>query len=340
MGNLIMNIVSEFRVGEFYTNDQIRFSLKLENLGGIRPSISSDKTLHHIAVMTTTEESRKLICENPYCDRIEDNVLIFTAQGREGDQELRGRNKRLIEQYVLPIPIYGFINEGSQTYTFLGLLELLRHYQESQADRRKKLRKVWIFEFQIHQQPDVVPIDQANIISATILRESLNLNPLAHNEREVIDLPGEEKRLDDLEVSFEIEDLRAHLLKIPPYSFEYLIKELMEKNGFSDVRVTSASSDGGIDINAYVDIGNDFFGGTHIQAQIKRWRHAIGSVEINKFRGALSTTAKGVFITTSHYTRASILEANHKHKLCITLIDGKRLSRMIAKSNLHIKNYF
>jgi len=335
----MMNIVSEFRIGEYYSNDQIRFSLKLENLGGIRPSISSDKTLRYIAIMTTADESRKLICENPYCDRIEDNVLIFTAQGREGDQELRGRNKRLIEQYALPIPIFGFINEGKQIYRFLGLLELLRHYQELQTDRRKTLRKVWLFEFQIHQQPDVVPLDQASIISAKILSESLNRDPLAYNEREVIELPGEEKKSDDSEGSFEIEDLRAHLLQIPPYNFEHLIKTLMEKNGFSDVSLTSASGDGGIDINAYVNIENDFFGGTHVQAQVKRWRHAVGSIEINKFRGALSTTAKGVFITTSHYTKASILEANHKLKPSINLIDGKKLSRILIKTNLNIRNY-
>jgi len=335
-----MNItVSEFGVGEYYTNDQIRFSLRLENLGGIRPSISSDKTLQHIAIMTAAEESNKLTCENPYRDRIEDNVLIFTAQGREGDQQLRGRNKRLIEQYALPIPFYGFINEGKQTYRFLGLLELLRHYQEIQADIRKTLRRVWLFEFKIHQQPEVVPINQANIISANILGESHKLNKFTNNEREVIELPGEEKMSYDPTESYAIEDLRSQLLKIPPYNFEHLIKKLMQESGFLDVSVTSLSGDGGIDINAYVDVVNDFFGGTHVQAQIKRWRHAVGSVEINKFRGALSPTAKGVFITTSHYTRASILEANHKLKPCITLIDGTRLSRMIIKLNIDIGCY-
>ena len=33
-----MSALAEFRVGELYTNDQIRFALSLENLGGIRPS--------------------------------------------------------------------------------------------------------------------------------------------------------------------------------------------------------------------------------------------------------------------------------------------------------------
>lgn len=111
----------------------------------------------------------------------------------------------------------------------------------------------------------------------------------------------------------------------------------MEKNGFYDVSVTAMSGDGGIDINAYVDKANEFFTGTHVQAQVKRWRHVIGNVEINNFRGALSTTAKGVFITTSHYTRAAVMEAQHKSKLSITLIDGPKLSSMVIRSGLNIE---
>ncbi len=42
---------------------------------------------------------------------------------------------------------------------------------------------------------------------------------------------------------------------------------------------------------AYVPDNDDFFAGTHVQFQAKRWRHAVGSVEINSFRGALSATA-------------------------------------------------
>ncbi len=150
----------------------------------------------------------------------------------------------------------------------------------------------------------------------------------------------DEKRIEYASMPIEVEEIRSRFFQISPYGFEYLIKNLMELNGFYDVSVTSASADAGIDINGYVDISNDFFGGTHVQAQVKRWRHAVGSVEINKFRGALSTTAKGVFITTSHYTRASISEAKHKSKPCITLIDGSRLSSMIIKSGLNLNKFY
>ncbi|MGB9029582.1 MAG: hypothetical protein WCC27_05635, partial [Acidobacteriaceae bacterium] len=66
-----MNKLASFRVGETYTNDQIRFSLDLENLGGIRPSLDSSRNLRHVAIMTAEAGSGKLQSENPYRDRIE-----------------------------------------------------------------------------------------------------------------------------------------------------------------------------------------------------------------------------------------------------------------------------
>lgn len=333
-----MNPVTAFQVGDVYTNDQIRFSLELENLGGIRPSVDARKNLRHLAIITVAEQSARSFADNPYHDRIEGDVLIYTAQGREGDQQISGRNKRLLEQYSAPVPFFGFINLGQQTYRFLGLLELLRHYQEIQTDRRKTFRKVWVFEFRIHTQPAVIPVDQAATISASLLSESRRENLLSDHEREVTGLPSESQPGHTLP-SFEVEDLRGHLLQILPYRFEHLIKELVAVSGFSNASVTSASGDGGIDINAYVDDANDFFAGTHVQAQVKRWRHSVGSVEINQFRGALTTTAKGVFITTSHYTRAAIMEARHASKPCITLIDGSRLSSMIIRAKVNFKNF-
>ena len=122
-----MNQVQSFEVGKLYTNDQIRFSLDVENLGGIRPALDGQRNVRHVAVLTTADDAGKVISENPYRDRIEGEILIYTAQGREGDQQLSGRNKRLVEQYLIPVPFFGFINVGKQTYRFLGLLELLRH---------------------------------------------------------------------------------------------------------------------------------------------------------------------------------------------------------------------
>jgi hypothetical protein len=65
-----MDKLTFFEVGKSYTNDQIRFSLDLENLGGIRPSLDANRNLRHVAVLTAAENSGKLPAENPYQDRI------------------------------------------------------------------------------------------------------------------------------------------------------------------------------------------------------------------------------------------------------------------------------
>lgn len=111
---------------------------------------------------------------------------------------------------------------------------------------------------------------------------------------------------------------------------------MMERDGFVRVSVTKASGDGGIDLNAHVTESNDYFSGTHVQVQAKRWRHAVGSVELNKFRGALSSTAKGIFVTTSHFTRAAVAEAKHDAKPSISLVDGHRLSGIVQRLELMV----
>jgi hypothetical protein len=328
-----MNELTFFKVGETYTNDQIRFALDLENLGGIRPALDSNRNIRHVAIMTAAEDSGRLPTENPYHDRIEGSILIYTAQGREGDQVLAGRNKRLVEQYAVPTPFFGFTNIGRQRYRFLGLLELLRHYQESQADKKGNLRKVWVFEFRIHDIPEVVPLEDAISISASLLAESRRNNPLGGPEREVAPLP-ESREEADATTPVERETVRARLFQFTPYDLEHFIKRVFERTGFVKVSVTRATGDGGIDVNAYVDEANDFFAGTHVQAQVKRWRHAVGSPEINNFRGALSTTAKGVFVTTSHFTRAALAEARRETKPSIALVDGDRLAGIVIRSGI------
>ena len=329
----MMNRLTYFQVGEHYTNDQIRFSLDLENLGGIRPSVDARGNVKHLAVLTADVDSGKLRIENPYCDRIEQDVLVYTAQGKAGDQNISGRNKRLIEQYSVPIPFFGFSNIGKQTYRFLGLLELLRHYQETQPDIQGQLRKVWLFEFRIHENPNVIPIDEARVIAAALLEQSRNATANSNLDRELGNVT-ETAATEPMSFNPEVELLRARLMTVQPYRFEHLIKTLMEYSGFRDVSVTPASADGGIDIDAFVEKETDFFAVTHVQAQVKRWRHAVGSVEINGFRGALSSTAKGIFITTSAFTRAAVAEARHDSKPCISLIEGTRLASLFIEKGI------
>ena len=47
--------------------------------------------------------------------------------------------------------------------------------------------------------------------------------------------------------------------------------------------------------------------------------------------------AKGVFVTTSHFTKAAIQEAKHTGKPSIALIDGFMLASMIKNIHLTIE---
>ncbi len=330
-----MNTLQDFVVGQKYTNDQIRYSLNLENLGGIRPSVGSDSKLHHLALMTTLETARKRKQENPYEDRIEGDVLTYTATGKQGDQKLVGKNKRLLEQYTGSTPFYGFANEGRQVYHFLGLLELLRHYSEVQFDKSGELRTVWIFEFRIHRVPEVVPIDHAASISEALILESRSKTPLESDDQSVVVANPPERDIERIRF-IEAEQVRSVLLTIDPYRFEHLLKDLILMRGFRDVIVTKSSGDGGIDLSGYVSQKDDFFAETFVQFQAKRWRHSVGSGEINSFRGALSSAAKGVFVTTSHFTKAAVEEGKHQNKPSITLIDGQRLAQIVHAVSLDL----
>jgi HJR/Mrr/RecB family endonuclease len=326
------NQLPEFRVGQTYSNDQIGFSLDVENLGGIRPALDGQGNVRHVVVLTAEQGSGKVFSDNPYRDRIEDNILVYTGQGRMGDQKLTGRNKRLVEQYQSPIPLLAFSNVGKQKYRFLGLLETLRHYQENQVDRSCGIRSVWIFEFKIHSNPPVVPISHARALTEAILSEAASRRTNAIPETEFM------VSLQDVPVSqqIRIEELRAEMLQLSPSGFENFLEVVMARSGFTDISVSGKSGDGGIDLNAVADTSNIFYAGTHVQVQAKRWRHSVGNVEINHFRGAVSPRAKGIFITTGVFTPAAVRESVHEHKPTISLIDGLHLALVVDKLSIKV----
>lgn len=71
------------------------------------------------------------------------------------------------------------------------------------------------------------------------------------------------------------------------------------------------------------------FENTLVQVQAKRWLHSVGRKEVAELRGSLQQFARGVVITTSHFSKAAISEANEQGKNPIGLVDGYRLSNVV-----------
>src|SRR5580704_15886626 len=157
-------MIEALTIGEVYSNDEIFRSLRVSNAGGIRISVSGDAARR--ATIMTSDQGFHGARENPYHDRLEGGILTYTAAGKVGQQTLAGINSRLIEQKTLNFPIHGFSliasrrdkSVGPKHWKYLGLLEYLRHYPDTQIDADGRVRKVWLFEFKIHDERKVLPL--------------------------------------------------------------------------------------------------------------------------------------------------------------------------------------
>ncbi|MBU1071265.1 restriction endonuclease [Patescibacteria group bacterium] len=320
-------------VGNHYSNDQIKYALEVSNLGGIRPKLKNNE-LDFIVLITSAEENKKII-RNPYADKIEGDILIYTGAGLKGNQEISGVNKRIIEQTKKPVPILGFLKEDVNQYKFIGFLFLLRYYQDYQIDNQKKLRMVWLFEFQIFS--DIPPLkivnlkhpffDLYNKFKTELLPDDTVIESLLPEqiEREIMNPKFDEDMLKS------IESLKNNLLTVDPYEFESLMAKLIRHTGFMKVNVTKKSGDDGIDINAL--LRHDFSLDLNYQFQIKRWKHSVGRKEVANLRGSLGFNNFGVIISTSHFTSSAINEAQGSGKIPINLIGAKELYDIVQTTN-------
>ena len=120
--------------------------------------------------------------------------------------------------------------------------------------------------------------------------------------------------------------------------FERLVIDLLVAMGYGGSRqdagrAVGRSGDGGID----GIIKEDKLGLDVIYVQAKRWEGTVGRPEIQKFAGALQgqRANKGVFITTSNFTRDAEEYANVINSKII-LIDGERLASLMVDHNVGV----
>ena len=331
-------MIESLIVGQLYSNEEIFRSLKVSNAGGIRLSLQG-KAVLRAAIMTSVQDFHGT-GENPYHDRLEGGILIYTAAGKLGQQTLAGVNNRLIEQRKLNFPIHGFVLTasrrdkavGPKRWEYLGLLEYLRHYPDTQLDADGKVRRVWLFEFRIHQVQKVLPLAvEAAISSETLIRSRLLVAENSDDD-DVMD-EGSHLQTENFE---RIEQVRGRLLALAPQAFELFVKDLLLHCGFSDVCVTRFSADGGVDVNARAGARIWIFENTLVQVQAKRWLHSVGRKEVAELRGSLQPFARGAVVTTSHFSKAAINEASEAGKNPITLVDGFRLAKVVLDEQFHL----
>ncbi len=119
--------------------------------------------------------------------------------------------------------------------------------------------------------------------------------------------------------------------------FESLVVDILTKMGYGGSRADAGkavgrSHDGGID----GIIKEDRLGLDVIYIQAKRWEGTVPRPEIQKFAGALigKKAKKGVFITTSTFSREAIEYANFTGN--IVLINGETLARLMIEYDVGV----
>lgn len=132
------------------------------------------------------------------------------------------------------------------------------------------------------------------------------------------------------------QDLRKHLLEMPPQKFEELIRSLLEEMGFDEAETTSYSNDKGVDVRGI--LRTNPLSTVKVAIQAKRWKNNAGSSVVRDLRGSLrmADAEQGLIITPSDFTASAKEEAQAEGKTPITLINGAMLVDLLIKYQVGI----
>ena len=129
------------------------------------------------------------------------------------------------------------------------------------------------------------------------------------------------------------------ILECHPSFFESLVVNLLLKMGYGfdnqSGKVTGKSHDGGIDGVIY----EDRLGLSKIYIQAKRYKsnNKIGVETVNRFVGAMKDIQKGVFITTSSFTKDAIEYTDDQQQKSLKLIDGNLLAELMIEYGIGLE---
>lgn len=137
------------------------------------------------------------------------------------------------------------------------------------------------------------------------------------------------------EISAWREKLSSTLLNIPPDAFERLCQRVLRESGFTEVRVTGRSGDGGIDGHGVIRLAGLI--SFPVMFQCKRYKGSVPTSVVRDFRGAMSGRSdKGLIITTGRFTRDAEREATRDGVVPIDLIDGELLMDKLKELGLGV----
>ena len=118
--------------------------------------------------------------------------------------------------------------------------------------------------------------------------------------------------------------LLERIRNLTPNGFERITQRILRESGFSEVKVTGKSGDGGIDGSGTLSLNK--LVSIQVLFQCKKYQGSVGSPTVRDFRGAMQGRAEyGLILTTGIFTADARREASRDGVSPIELIDGERL---------------
>lgn len=165
-----------------------------------------------------------------------------------------------------------------------------------------------------------------------------NNNVLMENENEML---AEEKMYKAyIQYVEELEnDILERILHCKSEFFERLVVDLLIKMGYGydnkSGKVVGKPYDGGVD----GIIQEDKLGLSNIYIQAKRYSESkkVGPHDIQAFVGAMQNVQKGVFITTSDFTKKALEFSEKQQQKQLRLVSGHELARLIIQNEVGLE---
>lgn len=132
-------------------------------------------------------------------------------------------------------------------------------------------------------------------------------------------------------------EILAYLRELTPQKFEEFSEHFLTRYGFTKMKVTSTSRDGGIDVKGALKIGIAEMG---VAAQCKRYaaHNKVGRPDVSQFRGDITGEfEQGIFITTSSFTKEAMEISFKPGCVPIILIDGEQLAEIMIEKGIGIQ---
>lgn len=248
-----------------------------------------------------------------------------------GSGTIREIDDKTVEILKLPIEVQEIMHGNSSKSEVEYRLAWTRTYMKKVGILENSSRGVWSLTTMGRELEKINPEE--------VVQKVREMTFLKTSDAHHINIEDENLENDGVDTPEEIqswrEKLKNILLKLKPDAFERLTQRLLRESGFTQVKVTGKTGDGGIDGTGIVKLNGII--SFHMLFQCKRYTGTVSAGEIRDFRGAMQGRAdKGLFITTGKFSTPAIEEANRSGTTPIDLVDGDELVDKLRELQLGV----